>query len=204
MKERNHQTLSDALARLPQHQAPESVWDTLEAALETDALLTRTLPQLPVHTPPALVWDQLETALEQDARPQSAKRFRLLPLHYAAAAALALLVAAVWFLLPTLPGTALAKVEVHQELLDSEIAAANAEPEDEAFALIDQMCEERVPVCEEPEFKNLRAELDELTSAKAELREALGNYGDDPELHAQLVRIERERSELLQQIMNLI
>ena len=61
-----------------------------------------------------------------------------------------------------------------------------------------------MPVCDIPEFKTLKTELDELTTAQNELRHALGLYADDPELVSQMVQLERERDLILQKLIQFI
>jgi hypothetical protein len=71
-------------------------------------------------------------------------------------------------------------------------------------ALIASLCQAQAEICEAPAFKALKSELDDLTAAEQSLREAIGPYSDDPELLAQLAAIERERSTILQLIIQLI
>jgi hypothetical protein len=93
---------------------------------------------------------------------------------------------------------------VSQETIDHTISAAVKEPDDAAFDMVQNLCAGAAPVCNQPAFKSLKSELDELTLAKNELKQAMGAYADDPDLAAQLIRIERARSELLQQMMQMI
>ncbi len=94
-------------------------------------------------------------------------------------------------------------IRYSEEKADAVLLAVVREPEDEAFQLLEEICRQPAPVCKDPEFIALKAELDELTSAKSELREAMGLYETDTELNEQLTRIERERSELLRRMMML-
>ena len=120
----------------------------------------------------------------------------------AAAAVVGLLLASWWLIRPAqMPDETIA---VTQEVVDNQVFATVREPEDEAFQLIQTLCQGSAPVCREPAFLALKNELDELTDAKNELREALGQYGDDRDLTIQLVRIERERSDLLRQLVQMM
>ncbi len=95
-------------------------------------------------------------------------------------------------------------ITVTQKVVDNQLLQVCREPENDAFALVDQLCRAQMPVCDLPEFKTLKTELDELTTAQHELRQALGQYADDPELVSQMVQLERERAVLLQQLMQFI
>ena len=209
MKELNRHILIAGLQQLPEYAPPPAVWDALEENLEADAALASGIPHLPQYEPPSEIWTQIAAELAAERplrvahRPPLARR-RLHRGWYAAAAALALLLAGWWWwLLPEKNGGATA-ISVSQEVVDEQLLSMNTESEDDAFRLVQELCRSQVPVCEQPGFKSLKSELDELTEAKTELRHALGAFGDDPELHAQLARIERERSEVLRQMMAMI
>jgi hypothetical protein len=89
-------------------------------------------------------------------------------------------------------------------VVDDQLLEICREKEDEAFELVQNLCQNEVPVCEIPDFKSLKTELDELTIARNQLKEALGQFADDPDMVAQMVQIERERSEILQKLIAMI
>jgi hypothetical protein len=100
----------------------------------------------------------------------------------------------------TVPGD----ISFSQKVVDNQLMEVCREQENEAFELVQNLCREQMPVCEIPEFKSLKTELDELTLAQTELREALGQYADDPQLVSQMVQIERERAAILQKLIQFI
>lgn len=198
MKELNINTLQKALGQLPEYEPPTGLWDDLEAALDADGLLSESARSLPQYDPPAQIWSNLENALAQKKTFRISFSRKIL----AAAAFGLLLLGAWWFMSPDTSGQG--RVVVTQETLNEEIRNSVQEKDDAAFELVETLCASRAPVCEQPDFKALKSELDELSEAKKELRNTLGRYGDDPALAAQLVRIERERSGLLRQMMTMI
>lgn len=202
MLEKNKNILRDALQRLPGHDAPEMVWPKLEADLQLQAAIDFNIPLLPEHQPPDWVWDNLNTQIKS-AKPGPKKSVlaRIWPM-WAAAASICLLLCAVWFLQPSGSGDDMS-IRYSEEKVDNVLLAVVREPEDEAFQLLEEICRQPAPVCKDPEFIALKTELDELTAAKSELREAMGLYETDTELNVQLTRIERERSELLRRMMYL-
>jgi hypothetical protein len=200
MKELNQNTLRAALERLPEYEPSDALWAALEGGLDADEEIGAQAHALPQYEPPDHVWARLEEGLAEmparpALRPSFVRRYAL-----AAAAAVALLLGAWWWL----GGPTAEQIAVTQQTLDQTAVAAIAEPEDPAFALVEGLCRERMPICQNPDFKYLKTELDELTNAKQALRQALGTYSDDPELTAQLVRIEQERSALLRQMVAMI
>ena len=90
------------------------------------------------------------------------------------------------------------------EVADDVVLKASQNADDPGYALIETLCREALPLCEEPQFKQLKTELDELSRAHTELKNALGDFADDPELVTQLVRIEQSRNQILQQLIILM
>jgi hypothetical protein len=209
--------LDTAIGELPQYTPPEAIWDAIATALPGQppvsgwmryrryiisvtlaalmggvAWLMREQPAIPpaaprpapsepiaAATPPPVVPPTVAepTALRKPARKQPANT-------------------------PTSTPTIV--VNHATIVVDNNMLEACAAPDDDAFALIETLCKTQVPVCEEPVFKNLKSELDDLTQAKEELRQALGQYSDDAELVSRMVVIERERTQVLQKIIQLI
>ena len=204
MLEKNKNILRDALQRLPRYDAPEMGWPKLEADLQLQAAIDASIPLLPEHQPPHGVWDNLAAQINTGKPgPQKTVLVRTWPI-WAAAASICLLVCAVWFLQPSgSEGRDEMSIRYSEEKADNVLLAVVREPEDEAFQLLEEICRQPAPVCKDPEFIALKTELDELTAAKSELREAMGLYETDTELNVQLTRIERERSELLRRMMQL-
>ncbi|MBN8683356.1 MAG: anti-sigma factor [Chitinophagales bacterium] len=204
MKELNHDTLQKALRQLPAYEPPALLWDALETQLDLDSAMPVPSENLPLHTPPADIWANIEARLEQEAPAAPALQSRRGGLWWrrlSAAAAVVLLLGAGWWAMRT---EGFESVEVHQEIVDNRLLEPLQEQEDAAFEMVQHLCREQQPVCQVPEFRNLKSELDELTEARSSLREALGAYGNDPELVGQLVEIERERSRILQTLVTMI
>jgi hypothetical protein len=202
MKELNRHTLEKSLRQLPEYQAPEEVWQLLEAALDADEQVAASARQLPEYQAPDHIWDDIEKALESPARQKPAAiRVLLRPLIAIAAVGLLLFFVRDFF---KTPPTDSETIVVTQAYLNERLHAPAQEKEDPAFEYVHTLCQSRAPVCEQPEFRHLKSELDELTAAKETLRRELGQYGDDPGLAAQLARIERERTGLLRQMMSMI
>lgn len=205
MKELNTETLHRALAELPRYEAPVSLWGEICLAMDADDEFVARLKQLPVYQAPDEIWSNIEAALPEKSEPRKLHIRRSI-LRWSAAAAIAVLLAATWLLIQPRPDdmTAEERITVSRQVFNEEISAAYHEKEDDAFQLVSELCRERAPVCEKPEFLALKTELDELTLAKTELKKAIDRYNDDPGLAAQFVRLERERSAVLKQMIQLI
>lgn len=70
-KDKNHKTLSDAIKRLPNHEAPADLWDRIELKM-TDShsselnrpVLQEAISELPESKAPRSVWQSIERALD--------------------------------------------------------------------------------------------------------------------------------------------
>ena len=197
MQEQNKHLLQQALGQLPAYEPPIGIWEDIQTSLDADQMLQNQLPTLPAYTPPDALWDAIENQL-----PKQRRFGRVLFLRLAAAAVLLGMAIGVWWLTGVRAEEAI--IVQTQEIADPNILETTQAPEDSAFLFVQKFCETQVPICQDPAFEALKTELDELSEAKEALRAALGSYSDDPALAEQMIRIERERSALLQQIMQLI
>lgn len=89
----------------------------------------------------------------------------------------------------------------HTEVVDDVLMMASRRADDPSYDIVETLCREALPVCEEPQFKQLKTELDDLTHAYSELKNALGNFADDTDMVTQLIEIERARYQILQQLI---
>ena len=183
--------MSDLLKhKLPTYTPPESVCEAVEQGLD-EAPLKEALQHLPAHEPPAQVWLELEETLPT-ARPQQWWR-------YAAAAAITGLLCFIGYIFLNSQSEDV-KLSYSQEKSPPTALPAQNEALDQQYEKLQAFCETKTPVCEKPEFKNLKHQLDELTIASRQLKEALGEYNTDASLSSQLSDIEHERAELLKKL----
>lgn len=175
--------------KLSQYSPPESVWENIEQGLN-EAPLQEALRTLPTYEPPVQVWFDIAAQL-----PNPQKRWP----QFAAAAAVVLAVCTgAYFILHR--KVEKATISYSQEKLNPKTAVTANETIDRQYAHLQALCEERITVCEKPEFKTLKQELDNLTAASNQLKEALGPYNTDAALSAQLSEIEQERADILRKL----
>ena len=196
MKEKNYQSLRDALDRLPEYAGPEDGWDKLQQDL-TPSLAER----LPSYQPPAGVWNALSHNLHQEAtvarnRPRLAWRKNpIVRLTGMVAGFLLLLLAGVlaW---DSVDQGSKVKYARSQEVNTSSVVV-DWEEEEQSFTQVMAEIEAR----NEPSLNTLALELDELTTAKEDIKAMLVAYGDDPKVIRQLAEIERDRSDVYRRII---
>ena len=206
VNELNKNTLRKAIDQLPEYEPQPLLWDAIEEQMDARASqgrLKEALVQLRTYEPPSDLWEAISEGLDQEQEEigpevQSIRRplgMRLL-LRYAAAAVIggALLLFGLW------PAEDPVSYSYEEQRVAKELLEHDWDTDDDAFAMVIAFCQEEAIVCQEPEFRLLKGELEELNEAREEIKAALGTYGDDLELIAQLTRIEHERSDVLKQM----
>jgi len=203
MKEKNADKLRDALNRLPQHDAPASVWDAIDAGL------TPTLAEkLPTYQPAAGVWNNISRKMEEAdvtaAREQtvaaSTAKVRSLPLRKLAgiAAAVVLLLTVGVGLAREYQGRQIVTVSYSQEATPA-LNKLEIDDSEASFERVRQEIADR----NEPRLNALGHELAELDEAKDKMKAMLVSYGEDPGIIRQLAEIERDRSDIYRRIIEL-
>jgi hypothetical protein len=206
----NQQDIEDmnlrrAIRTLPEYSPSDDVWLDIVNLLDKEdreqAKLTAALQALPQYEAPSMMWAAIESELPKAK--QEAKIFTI-GRRWAAAASLVGVVATGLWWYSAQRAVDSVTYTYSTEKVDAETLANNQkvnEDDEQAFEMVNQICEQQSFICEQPEIKKLRTELDELNKARNEMKEALGAYNDDTDLQQQLLSIEQERTEVLKKIM---
>ncbi|HMR43753.1 MAG TPA: hypothetical protein PKC40_07965 [Saprospiraceae bacterium] len=175
--------------------APETVWQKLENSLNEANKLKAGLNNLPVYNAPETVWVKIESDLTEKRPGKLIKlgTFRI------AAAILVLLGAGVWIYFSLAEETEL--ISYSTEFVSGELQINDWDEEESAFLMLDQICIEKPFLCEDAEFQLLRRSLNDLTEGKNALKNSLGEINTDPDLIAQLAKIEMERTNILKEML---
>lgn len=201
--EKNNHVLVEALKKLPQYQPDPVCWELISAELHQDAAsaqLSLQLKELPSYQPPPAIWDQIEAALVVAAPAKPAKRVRMWP-KIAAAAAIALVFSLAWW--PTKETPPTVQLVTSQEIVPAPALKQDWDTDEPSFEEVMQLAANTL--FENPEdFTRLKADLNELNEAKAELLELMDAYGKDPKVIRAIGEIERKRSAVLKQVVTLI
>jgi hypothetical protein len=188
--------MKELLKNLPTYEPPETVWEAIETRLP--------LLEMRTYEPPVDIWESIENQLVTSEKPvKKLSILRGVKNNYAwlAAASFALLVVASFALYFNLNKKIEGNLVVTTEVVDNQLIQQNWTETDKDFALVEAFCETALPKCEEPEFKNLKTELDDLNKAREDLKNVLSVYNSDPEIVAQLTKLENVRSDVLKKIM---
>jgi hypothetical protein len=194
MNELNHTVLKNTLKNLPTYAPDDSIWNAIESRLP--------LMELPAYEPPVDIWESIENQLvieeKQEKEPFQLRGVRLWKFAAVAASLAIVLTASFYWFLNKKEN---AQIIVSTETIDNQLIKPDWNDADKDFEIVQEFCKSALPKCEEPEFKNLKSELDELNTAREELKNALSDYNSDPDLVAQLSQLENERSVVLRKMI---
>ncbi len=207
MEEQNKKTLIEALSSLPEHEPKEMLWEQIEEQMEgglESVMPKQLLLSLPQYEPPDSAWDGI--AKQLDGQKPQAKIVKLgWRKALAVAASLALLLVAYWQLNGSKQLEAnVVAVNFSEETVDPLLLQHDWDADEDAFGEFLSLCEAKKIVCEQPEFKMLQGELEELTAAKEELKEAIGEFSTDADLVIQIKEIELERNGVLKKMIAML
>lgn len=201
--EKNRNSLKDALNRMRTYSPDDNLWSDLERKLDEavteqdDTPLDLAVEKLPAYTPPPAVWNKLNHTLDKT---QTAKRIQLKQRQrwLAIAASLALIVsAAAWVFREPPPKVTFQYAEETIQRFGVDI---DWRLEGDTFAQLEEFMDNT----NDPAINKLRVEYEELSSARTDVEEMLRSYGQDPQLVRQMADIERERTDVYRQIIELI
>ncbi len=201
MNDKNKPILDDALSKLPNYEPEDQLWDKIEGGLEARKLQDA-LAKLPVYEPEDQVWAAIETNLPT----QGTTIVRRLGRVAAIAASVAVLLVAGWYLMGQIRHTG-ETITYSEEVIKGTFSTAQfvaLDDDEEAFEIIQILRERNDPITASPEFQSLEQDLNELNEAKQDLIPVIHDYEANPRLKIQLAKIERERSDVLKQIIKMI
>ena len=201
MQEKNRHILEEAIQKLPQHEPEALVWLAIDAELEViekaDSLQTA-IQELPTYNPSDSLWENIEKDLEADVK----KAGRIV--WFKRAASIAAIIAFLLvgnFIFNQNNNQENVTITYSQELVEEDLLKQDWDDDDDAFEMVMAFCKTENIVCELPEFIVLKSELEDLNTAREEVKAALDHYGTDAELIAQLTRIEHDRSDVLKKMI---
>ena len=168
------------------------------------------IKNLSTYSPPEMVWERIESELSNPSeglKPSEGlnlesnySKTRLLWTIYLVAACVTALVVGSWWYFQN----PVENITYSEEKINKSFVPTTSLEVEKQNAKIEAICAEKITVCEKPEFKSLKLELDELNTAHKQLKEVIGNYNPDPTLIAQLADIEIERSAVLKKLVEKI
>ncbi len=188
----NRKSLKEHLAGLKKFTPNEEVWDQLSRKIEHENELSLRLRQLPDFEPDERVWNQLETDLN--------KTGKLIWWKWSMAASIVLIGSFLVFR----SVVSESEISISKEIISEFEVLPESDEEDKEYNKIIALCTQKVEVCRDPEFRELKEEFEELKNAGDQLREVMGAYNTKNQLLEELKKIETQKSELITQLTRYI
>ncbi len=195
-REKNKNTLNEALRRLPRYEPATDLWSQIENRVEADRQqnkLQKALRTLPGYEPPDQTWEGIEKRLMRGRRRQLWRR------AVSIAAVLGALAVALGRLYYAQASPASVTVSYHREEAPA-TPAIDWEADADAIALIQREYARQPAFAAAPNHYQLLEELEELEAARNELADAVARYGADSHLLREIHRIEQQRTDILEEM----
>lgn len=174
--------------QLPEYEPSDEVWKKIEAGLNQN-ILQKAISQLPEYEPTEELW----THINQQLNPHKPK---IIIWRWASVAASVLLIAGLLLYKPWESPD----ISYSQEKLDKQLLLSSTDDSQKQYEMIVAYCKEQTYICQNPEFKELKIELEELNLASLQLKDAVGHYNTEPELMAQLTTIEQQKADIIRKM----
>lgn len=188
MEHKDKKDISLQLKNLQEFVPKNDLWSKMEKQLD-QAALKQNLDELPIHDPIADSWLKLEKSLDRNSRIK----------WWSMAACVLVVFSFSVFYFQSKEDLVYAQKSIEEiKILPENLSSEKAYKEILAF------CEIQTVACDDHEFENLKAEYEYLKMAENDLREVMGDYNIDEGLLQQLEAIEREKTQLINQLAKLI
>jgi uncharacterized membrane-anchored protein YhcB (DUF1043 family) len=187
--EKNKDTLKAAIAKLPDYEPDEGVWDSLAQQMSELPLKNR-LAELPQYEPDELLWELIVKKSE------IAKQRRM---RWYAAAVIVMIAGIGLF-----QKRSEQPIAFTQEQVDERLQADTNSLTDEKYEKLKAYCETETLVCHSKDYRRLQDEYERLNVAARQLQQAIGTYNTEPELIRQFSTVEQQKAEVLNEMAKMI
>ena len=186
--------------QLSEHAPNENLWDQIESGLE----ISETIEYLPKHSPPENLWDQIEGELEEVKSGISIIKSAIL-----IGLSMLFVIGAAIMLnqddnVPSKLNNEFAPTDISPMQFASTEIIKIEWSDDEDVRLIQEMCQDYMAVCKQPEFKKLESELLELNDHKQELLEMVSDFDEESSYGPLLAKIENQKTALMKEMIAMI
>ncbi len=187
--EKNRNILKHALQSLPAKDPPDEVWSRINNQLTKKEKLA----QLTKYEPPRKVWNRIEQQLATNKRKSIMPAF----IKWSVAAA-AIIVIGYFVYINDLNG--------HQNINYSEKWVSIQNPaqwndHETPEAILSTICELNPTVCNSPDFKKIKANIEQLEKTKQIILRQFNKYEPNTELEIMLTKIKLEQAGLIKQMI---
>jgi hypothetical protein len=187
-------------SKLHEYEPRADVWNSIDKQLNFHKQLSSFSEKLPIHEPRENFWDEIEIKLKPA---REIFRIRKTASVLTAAATIAFLLGT-WFYIDIRNEENLT-ITV-ETLYDNQQFEMNTNDSlsVKAKEFISEQCRSRSYICEVPEFKAKKQQLEELEMQVKEVDKIINQTGSSPSLIKTRVKLENMRSRLMKEIINMI
>ena len=189
--EKNRNILKQALQSLPAKDPPDEVWNRINNQLTKKEKLA----QLTGHEPPRKVWNHIEQQLANNSSKR--KNIRLALIKWGAVAAAVFAIGYFVYI---------NNFNRHQNINYSEKWVTIQNPaqwndQETPETILSTICKVNPTVCNSPDFKKIKAKIEQLEKTKQLILMQFNKYEPNTELKIMLTKIELEQAGLIKQII---
>ena len=163
-----------------------------------DKALKKAIDELPQFSPEEDLWGQIEAGLEEE---KPTRRFYMTPMRWAAVLWLPLVAGGLFWGL----NSGSSQLSYTEELLPDWPPIPTLIVQDDDFQVfLEEECQPGRDICENPEFKSLLSELQEVNNEFNSISVVMDESGNDEFLVKARTRLEREEVRLKRKILELL
>lgn len=197
----NKYQLKHRLEQLPVFEPDAVLWSRIEADLDFNQNLSAAIETLPTSAPNDELWNSIVNDIDSRRTPHI-NQFQ--PLKYIAIAASILFVVGLttlWYYKQTQ-----SQLKFETETFTDHLLLKNIDDplKDQAILIIEAICENNQPACQQAVFKEKINLFHELEKEKHQLDAAVSQLGTSPEMIKAAIRIENLKSQTLQELIELV
>jgi len=174
------------------HRPDESVWVKIEENLDFETHIATQLTELPLYKPNEKVWENISANLQKSKRIRNWYKIT----STAAAITIIMVISSVFLKMNS--------EKVQNSSHYSYTSLSESEMEEKAINDIRSYCSLNSSACVDGNFKELMQLYDELKIEQTELKKAMNQLGDSPEMIQAMIKIENLKSEAIQDMIQLI
>lgn len=201
-KEKNRIQLKRSIQNLPEHKAPDGLWESMNRQMqqeEKDIVLKKALSELPVLEADDAIWNEIEAKLDKKVG-----RVRVLQNVKWLAAASVIGLALIWFVQPREQGETYAESIQFETKELTPVKWSGDDPSSDRYVSVVMTALDGSYVKDLPKTKALKGSLEQLNTAIAQVETAGEQIGLSEHMQRQLTKMFIKRNKLVRQLAAII
>ena len=184
--------LKQKVRSLPVLKHSSNLWDKIQSDLDFDEKLDSRVKELPVYSHDPALWN-----ITQGKIAKREKRLRLYNISGIAAS----VILAASLIIYTSHNKGYSKNYSVEIINNTEQVPVNGNDAEDINTMLQQFCTYSNINCNSPDFMRIRSELSRLETEIRKLNQVISNYGGSDEIIKCLIRMENQKSELINELL---